>query len=334
MRILPIMHTSPTKLNYRRFIYAVTTALLLTSFTSSLIAVPAIVSNNFDTVFPLTGGQGGLTVSFEIDYNNEIVVADLGSSDIICEGVGATTGKSIPVSFNFWFNKTGGIRSAQYILGPLDDADNGAYSLKLVENEVAGAFGNNPIPPAELIEFTQNITDPMPAFLGMSLEPPLDGEGKLTGGLGFAVVKLLLDFNQDINLNTVPSVPIEIVGTTGGADGKSILYLSGELLDNEVDKKTLEFTIGPLDTSANGEYSIRLLENAVSSPGDNPITIPAGEIATFTQEITDPLPAIKLTDSFGTELDGIFDATDFGSYSFLNKLAHGFRLKAGAVSTS
>jgi hypothetical protein len=58
MRILPIMHNSPTKLNYRRFIYAVTTALLITSFTSSLMAVPAIVGNNFDTVFPLTGGQG------------------------------------------------------------------------------------------------------------------------------------------------------------------------------------------------------------------------------------------------------------------------------------
>jgi hypothetical protein len=174
----------------------------------------------------------------------------------------------------------------------------------------------------------------MPAFVGMSLEPPLDGGGKLTGGLGFSVVKLILDFNRDINLNTVINQPIEIVGTTGDADGKSIPYLIGELLDNEVDKKTIEFKIGPLDTSANGEYSIRLLENAVSGPGDNPTTIPAGEIATFIQEITDPLPAIKLTDNFGNELDSILDATDFGSYSFLNKLAHGFRLKAGAVSTS
>ncbi|MDA0350229.1 MAG: hypothetical protein O3C43_18685 [Verrucomicrobia bacterium] len=298
----------------------------MTVLCPGLFADHGITGNNFTAIFgeekQLTGSKGGTTLILSINYH-QVITNTVGEGDLVCEGsAGETLGKTIPISYYTRFFKEDGITEAWYTLGPFDSSANGTYSLKLVADQVRSGVGELLFLPAgELIQFVQDINDPMPAVLDVSFDPPLNGEGQLTGPLGFGLVKLFIDFNKDVEVNTIHSQILEITGS-GEAEGKSIPYRFYSVDDQQADKITAEYWMGPLDATANGGYSVNLLDG-VKGIGTVETTIPAGEIAALTQGITDPLPAVKSTLNFVEVLDAINDITDvqFAQFSIFFNLA-------------
>lgn len=295
------MDISKIPSRFRRSLFLSLFAVFAVSIAGNLFAQPSIEETNFEDVFglddTLDGSLGGSSVVIEISYSSDVNIGTIGSGDLVCEGTGANTGKTIPVVYQFRYLNPEGFKTGQYKLGPLDPTGNGTYSLKIVSGQVTTGGAPEAVPEGEILAFTQNVNDPAPAILDVRFDPPLDGSGNWTEALGFERPKLVIDFNKDVAIGTISGGGFEIIGS-GSASGKTIFAdLVFPVIELE-DKITAEFLLGPLNVADNGEYTVSLLENSIQAIGDNIIYMPGGEIASFNQAITNPPPKI-LTDIAG-----------------------------------
>lgn len=291
------------------------TLALLTFGTNSLFSDPEVLNGYFneDGVVVdgmMTGGKNTLSFIFIVEYNTDVHFSKIDANDIVVEGTsGAAAGQFIPVNLESVFvPQTGPV--AQYELGPFDASANGTYEIKIVEGEVTAFSGSPPpaVPAGTLFTFEQDIGDPTPELLKIyPLEiygEPVAAEGEpqvIEGPYGHVPVTLRINLNNETDFTSIRTGDIEVVGLSGDAAGKIMPSLFFNYDNSQPDKLPVEFVLGRLDSTANGEYSIRLVEGAIEAIGnvDPPATLPGGEILRFTQNITDPPPAVVTEGEFG-----------------------------------
>lgn len=305
----------------------VLTLFALSTGALSLKADPEITATFFDEgvaeeiegVTTLSGPKGNQCVRFTIETNLDVNLFTFDKEDIVVVGVGSGNADvTIPVS---WVNRGGFNRGPDdrgrfsvYELGPLDATQNGEFAINLVKDQIGGNSVNF-IPAGEIFSFTQNITDPVPEVLGVhSFEvagDPITPDGEtinITGPYGFSTLTFKIDYNKDTDYWGIGFGAIEVVSPGGEA-----ITASPRDWEEKEDRNTVTYRYGKrLDSAANGTYTIRAAEGLIPAVGkaDPPITLPAGDLETFTQDITDPAPKFLANGDLSFEFDNFPIVTD------------------------
>ncbi|MCB1120206.1 MAG: cadherin-like domain-containing protein [Verrucomicrobiae bacterium] len=246
----------------------------------------------------LKGSWGGEIIEFSILYSEETAVGSVDGNDIEFVGLsGDATGKFIPVTLKESLENGGQIWGF-YEVGPFDASANGSYTCRLKAGEVHdGAETPVSIPETEFFQFEQAIKDPVPEITGFYFRPMIDKDGNVIygvqGAMGGEPEGLVVRYSQKVDWDTVDENDIVIEGIAGDALGH-VYPLVPEFTSfsayNQIEWGAF-LSFGPLDSTKNGTYVVKLRANEVFDRGDPATALEAQEILTFVQRITTPFSA-------------------------------------------